>query len=328
MKIPFYIVDAFTSTPFKGNQTAVVLLEKPQSEEWMQRVAMEFGYSETAFLVNQPLGKSSEGEEKSEIKSETLSENPETKSETKRDFEVPAPTLSSDRKVSSSYSLRWFTPTAEVDLCGHATLGAAHVLWNEKNEEGNTIIFITKSGALPVYRNSDWAQLDFPCISTEQVTDNADILKALGLEASEVVFTGKAKWDLLVEIESEEKLTHLKPNMSELIKLPYRCISVTAASSTDFFSYMVRVFAPSFGINEDPVTGSAQCYLAPYWKTKLNQTHLVCYQASKRGGLLKVSFKENDHSRILISGRSVTFSKGEILVSPDYRDWKESSQFF
>jgi len=210
-------------------------------------------------------------------------------------------------KEGEEYNLRWFTPDAEVDLCGHATLASAHILWEKgylrKDQKAK---FSTKSGLLTAKMNKGWIELNFPTILEEKTKPPVELLEALGVEA---IYVGKNKFDYLVEVESEEIVATIKPDFMKLLKVPVRGVIVTSkAKEYDFVS---RFFAPEVGVWEDPVTGSAHCCLGPYWQKKLNKDEFVAYQASERGGILRVKVVDE---RVLISGKAVTVLEGELLI--------------
>jgi PhzF family phenazine biosynthesis protein len=209
-------------------------------------------------------------------------------------------------KEGDSYRLRWFTPAKEVSLCGHATLASAHVLWEEEFARRDVILnFETLSGRLSAKWNDGWIELDFPQLPPESADASEALLKGLG---TTVRFSGKTKQAWVVELETEEAVRKLTPDISEFKKLD-RDVLVTAASSGDF-DFVSRYFAPLHDINEDPVTGSAHCMLAPYWAHKLNKNEFRAYQASSRGGFLRVRL-EGDRVRLI--GQAVTVLRGELL---------------
>ena len=207
----------------------------------------------------------------------------------------------------NKYKLRWFTPKVEVDLCGHATLATAHVLYeNNYVPSLEAISFETKSGILKTHKNENYIQLDFPETPVTDTEIPKGIEEALG---AKIIYSGKSIFDYFFLLEDEELLINLKPNFSELVKFDKRGIIVTAGSKK--YDFVSRFFAPQSGIDEDPVTGSAHCALYPYWSKKLNKKDLVAYQVSKRGGLLKLS---SEGSRILISGEAVTILEGILKI--------------
>ena len=213
------------------------------------------------------------------------------------------------RREDGSYDLRWFTPAIEVDLCGHATLASAHVLWEEHLlDPGETAHFHTKSGLLSATRDGDWIELDFPAHETEQVTPPAGLARALGAEPVRV---GRAPFDYLVELASEEVVRRLSPDLGLIAALGERGVIVTARAATAPFDYVCRFFAPNGGVPEDPVTGSIQSALGPYWAAELGKDELLGYQASARGGTLRVRARGE---RVGIAGKAVTVLKGELRV--------------
>lgn len=205
------------------------------------------------------------------------------------------------------YSLRWFTPNTEVELCGHATLASSHLLWElgelPHNEQAN---FYTKSGLLSAVKEDTWIQLDFPAEPEAESPYPEELLDAFSIEP---LYVGRNRFDYLIEVESEEVLKNLDPDFTILRKIPARGFILTSRS--DEFDFVSRCFFPGIGVNEDPVTGSAHCCLAPYWSTKLNRTELVAYQASSRGGILKLRQRKD---RVLILGQAVTVMKSELLI--------------
>jgi PhzF family phenazine biosynthesis protein len=207
----------------------------------------------------------------------------------------------------SGYRLRWFTPTVEVDLCGHATLASAHILW-ETDRLGRDKIaqFYSRSGSLTARLEENWIQLNFPVKRLELVTIPEELSTVLGIRP---VFVGKNQFDYLVEVESEEILRSLQPDMTQLSQIPVRGVIVTCVATTPGYDFISRFFAPRVGVPEDPVTGSAHCCLAPYWSEKLHKQAMTAYQASPRGGELRLRL-END--RVLITGQAVTVFQGEL----------------
>ena len=188
------------------------------------------------------------------------------------------------------YSLRWFTPAAEVDLCGHATLASAHALWEEGVlPAGERARFHTRSGLLTADRDGDWIELDFPATPEEPTEAPFELLDALGIEHP--VHVGRSRFDYLVEVASEETVRGLQPDQGRLRRLTVRGVMVTSRSSSAGVDFVSRFFAPGVGVDEDPVTGSAHCCLTPYWASRLGKTEMTAYQASQRGGTLPDSIK-------------------------------------
>ncbi|MEX0980334.1 MAG: PhzF family phenazine biosynthesis protein [Gemmatimonadota bacterium] len=290
MKI--YQVDAFTAEPFAGNPAAVCVLSTSRDDRWMQHVAREMNLSETAFLRERPDG----------------------------------------------YDLRWFTPTLEVDLCGHATLASAHVLWEELGAPRKRAIrFHTASGELRAARDGEWIELDFPAEPERPegaagaagwrapVTrgDRVDGLSKTAIAAgAELTGLREAvggapirnvagnRLDVLVELESEDAVYALRPDLARIAAVDARGVIVTAASATSDHDFVSRYFAPNAGVLEDPVTGSTHCFLGPYWMKRLGRDELIGYQASERGGHVRVRPR---HDRVFLGGRAVLVLRGELL---------------
>ncbi|MGO8947452.1 MAG: PhzF family phenazine biosynthesis protein [Ktedonobacterales bacterium] len=207
------------------------------------------------------------------------------------------------------FHLRWFTPTVEVDLCGHATLASAHVLWEEghlKVEE--QACFYTRSGLLKAERHGAWIELDFPATPATPADAPDELLEALGVEPA---YVGKSSFDYLVEVDSEETLRSLKPDMNRLERVPVRGVIVTSRSDSTEYDFISRFFAPRSGIPEDPATGSAHCTLAPFWEQRLGKRAFSAYQASPRGGVVRVRLSGD---RVAIEGQAVTVLRGELLA--------------
>ena len=210
------------------------------------------------------------------------------------------------------YRLRWFTPTVEVDLCGHATLATAHALWSEGHLPADKIArFQTRSGELTATRNGEWIELDFPAIplDTSKPVDLEAISQALH---ARVIYAAHGVFDLLAEVDSEESLRTLIPDMGKIAAFPVRGVIATVRATTPGYDCVSRFFAPNLGVPEDPVCGSAHCCLGPYWAGKLSKTDLMAYQASPRGGVLKLGVRCD---RIKLAGRAVTVMRGELLGS-------------
>ena len=209
-------------------------------------------------------------------------------------------------KNEDSFDIRWFTPSCEIDLCGHATLAAAHIIFTELNFDKDIIEFNSKSGKLTVKKNDDWYSLNFPSEEISAIETPALLEEALNVP---VLKTYKGKWKLLVELENETTVANLKPNFSLLSELESRGIIVTSkGDSVDFVS---RFFAPKLGINEDPVTGSAHTLLIPFWAKKLTKNNLNAIQLSKRIGILKCEYL---NERVEMSGQAITYLKGNLTL--------------
>ncbi len=212
----------------------------------------------------------------------------------------------------ANFGLRWFTPTMEVDLCGHATLATAHALWQEghlgANEDAR---FATRSGLLTARRGEHGIELDFPAEPVSEVIGNATeldrIQDALGVP---VLFAGRNRFDLLVDVGTEETVRAVRPDIRKVAQFPVRGLIVTGQAGADGYQFVSRFFAPNVGVDEDPVCGSAHCCLGPYWGGKLAMTELLGHQVSRRGGVVRVRM-EGDRVRLI--GRAVTVIRGEIL---------------
>jgi PhzF family phenazine biosynthesis protein len=218
-------------------------------------------------------------------------------------FVVPRP---------DGFDLRWFTPTVEVELCGHATLAAAHVLWESgRLAAGAAAHFHTRSGTLIAAKAGDWIELDFPATPASPVdeasAESQSLLRSLGVRARSV---GRSRFDYLVEVATADEVSAAAPDMVALKRVDSRAAIVTAPGKPPY-DMVSRVFAPSFGIDEDPVTGSAHCVLGPFWGERLGKQELLAYQASARGGVLRVVLAG---TRVKLYGQAVTTSRGLLMV--------------
>lgn len=267
MKTRIFQVDAFTDKPFRGNPAGVCLLEDPQSDSWMQDIAMEMNLSETAFLL----------------------------------------------KIKEGFSLRWFTPKTEVSLCGHATLASAHILWEEgilRLEE--EAIFLTKSGKLVASNKDNGIEMDFPSMSVQDADAPNSLIGALKIKPSYIGrYLCSSGASYLIEVESEDVVKNMNPDFGKLRFEDAKAIIVTSISESSDYDFISRFFAPALGIDEDPVTGSAHCCLAPYWAPKLQKNELVGYQASKRSGVVHCRVSGN---RVFLKGKAITIFKGELNI--------------
>jgi PhzF family phenazine biosynthesis protein len=206
------------------------------------------------------------------------------------------------------FDLRWFTPAAEVDLCGHATLASAHLLWEEGHlKPAQTATFYTRSGILTARPPGDMIWLDFPATPVRPATMLPDLERAVG---SPIKYLGQTAFDYLVEIESEATLRSLAPDLGLLARLPVRGVVITTGSADGKHDFVSRFFAPRLGVPEDPVTGSTHCALGPFWAARLGRNELVGYQASSRGGTVRVRV---DGERVHLGGQAVTVLRGELL---------------
>jgi PhzF family phenazine biosynthesis protein len=278
VSIPLYLVDAFTSEPFRGNQAAVCLLSEPRSDAWLQKVAAEMNLAETAFVIPEAGGQ---------------------------------------------LRIRWLTPTVEVDLCGHATLAAAHILQElhsagELPEAmtaariGGLWTFESRSGRLTAEPTSSGITLDFPALTTAPTAIPDGLPESLGISKSDIEFCGQTRFDLLIRLPTAAAVRRLYPNFSALAALPVRGVIVTALGDSADHDFLSRFFAPASGVPEDPVTGSAHCALAVYWAPQFGRSTLFGFQASKRGGHVKMELQQD---RVRLSGKAVTVSRGA-LVGP------------
>jgi PhzF family phenazine biosynthesis protein len=276
-------IDAFSPKPFAGNPAAVCLLDKPQDAAWMQSIAAEMNLAETAFLV--PRGNSADAAGKD--------------------------------TANGEYDLRWFTPAIEVDLCGHATLASAHGLWElGRLPAAETARFHTRSGLLTCRKDGAWIWMDFPARAVEPLAEPAGLREALRLSAdTRILHLRRTPAAIFVVVDSEAVVRSLEPDFVSLSKIirgvpKLHAAVVTARATTPNIDFVSRFFAPLAGIDEDPVTGSAHCALAPYWSAQLGKTVMTGYQASARGGTVRVEVKGE---RVLLGGQAVTVLKGELV---------------
>jgi PhzF family phenazine biosynthesis protein len=274
--IPVFQVDAFSAKPFSGNPAAVLLLEQPRETDWMQSVAAEMNLSETAFLC------------------------PE----------------------NDALRLRWFTPTVEVDLCGHATLAAAHVMREltadaklpeslQRFWRGGSVQFASRSGILSAEATGTGITLDFPATHAAPAVVPEGCLEALGVSPTELICCGRSKFDYLLQVASAAVVRRLQPDHAALAILPVRGVIVTALGDAADHDVISRFFAPAAGVPEDPVTGSAHCALAPFWVPQFGRHTLFGYQASRRGGHVRMELRDD---RVRLSGQAVIVFRGELLV--------------
>lgn len=259
MRLPYWVVDAFTDRIFTGNPAAVLLPEEPLPDALMQSIAGENNLAETAFAVRE----------------------------------------------GDSYHLRWFTPTTEVPLCGHATLATSFVL--QHVGAAGPFRFRTQSGLLTAEIDGDRIVLDFPARPHREITLTSDVARALG--ARPILSLQSA--DQIAVLDSAETVRALQPAMAAIAKLPGGSIIVTAAGG-EGVDITSRFFAPGLGIPEDPVTGSMHTQVVPYWAKKLGRTHLVCRQASARGGTLWCEHRGN---RVRMAGHAVLYATGALELS-------------
>jgi len=263
MSAPCFIIDAFTHSPFGGNPAAVVILEQPQSESWLQSVAAEFNLSETAFLLH---------------------EN------------------------DNRWNLRWLTPKAEVDLCGHGTLAATKALSQFIQPDYQRFEFTTRSGLLTARVEGKKITLNFPTSTLTPINVDQSMLNKLTITPSEYLSTGNK---LLLRVESEQVVREFSPNPDVIAGIADEGVFITAPADAGDVDFVSRFFAPNIGINEDPVTGAIHCALAPYWAEKLNKTTLNAVQCSERTGHLQLQLLGD---RVEIAGEATVFMQGSLHV--------------
>lgn len=213
------------------------------------------------------------------------------------------------------YSLRWFTPRTEVGLCGHATLASAHALWESGQlTERQPAVFLTQSGELQAHKRDEWVELDFPARDYWQAELPPLVTEALGITPTSVQTNGRSVY--LLEVDSESAVRSMQPDFAALHNLPVRAVIVTARSLSEEYDFISRYFAPGLGIDEDPVTGSAHCYLGPYWRSRLGKDTFLAYQASERGGEVRVSVTGN---RVFLQGQAVTVYSATLSAAAAHR---------
>lgn len=282
MKLNIYQVDAFADKLFAGNPAAVIPLEDWLPDELMQKIAMENNLSETVFFVpvpGQPIINNSTD---------------------------PLVLTSIVTETPLSYDIRWFTPSVEINLCGHATLASAYVLFNLLGHPSSTIVFHSKSGPLVVTKEGEYFSMDFPSWMPKPLeVVPAFISEALGGVKIINVYQYR---DLLVELKDEEAVANCSPDFTLLKKHFDKVIITASGNEVDFVS---RFFAPGAGIDEDPVTGSAHSQLIPFWSKRTGRKKLTAKQLSARGGYLVC---EDTGERVTMAGKGKLFMKGEIYL--------------
>jgi PhzF family phenazine biosynthesis protein len=212
-------------------------------------------------------------------------------------------------REGEGFRLRWFTPAAEVALCGHATLASAHVLWEESVlNPGETARFFTKSGELRAFRRSDMIEMDFPAKPEQPADPPHHLFEALAVKPR---YLGRNAFDYLLLLDSEDAVRAVNPDFARLRDVSVRGVIVTAPSAKPEYDFVSRFFAPAVGVDEDPVTGSAHCCLGPFWAARLGKTELVGHQVSARGGVVNVRVAAD---RVFLGGRAVTVMRGELIV--------------
>lgn len=213
-------------------------------------------------------------------------------------------------RADGDFDLRWFTPVVEIDLCGHATLASAHVLWERAGAAGR-IAFHTRSGKLSAERSDGgWIVLDFPATPPVVAPAPEGLLRALGFEESDARTVARSRFDWMVEVGSPAQVRAARPDLALLRTVDARGVMLTArGDATEPYDFVSRFFAPRSGVDEDPVTGSAHCCLGPFWSERLGKTSLLAYQASKRGGVVRLNVSGD---RVRLSGRAVTVLRGDL----------------
>lgn len=209
-------------------------------------------------------------------------------------------------KEGEGYRLRWFTPGGEIDFCGHATLATAYVLFRYYETHTSRIVFYTQVGVVTVVKGNDTIVMDFPEYRCHKVEVTEQMKAALGIRPMEAYLDR----DLLLVLPDADAVRALTPDQSKMKGLDGLLVVVTARSDVPEYDCISRVFAPKLAVEEDPVTGSAHCMIAPYWCDQLGKEHLVCYQASQRTGILYTSRVDG---RIQIAGKAVLYSESDIL---------------
>jgi PhzF family phenazine biosynthesis protein len=215
------------------------------------------------------------------------------------------------RPRADGYDLRWFTPVAEVDLCGHATLASAHFLWESgRLESGREARFHSRSGLLTATRDGEWITLDFPATPATEAPAPHDLVDGLG--GAVPSWIGRSVFDVMAVFDDAATVRNIQPSFERLARVPARGIIVTAPGDEAGIDFVSRFFGPEVAVPEDPVTGSAHCALAPYWAPRLGKTRMTGYQASSRGGIVRVELKGD---RVLLGGQAVTVMRGEMVSS-------------
>jgi len=264
LPLTYWLVDAFTAQPFKGNPAGVCVVDEFEDDAILQNIASELNWSETSFVK---------------------------------------------RIEGNHFHLRWFSPKDECPLCGHATIATAHILWQQGFVTENTITFETLSGELSATREEDgWITLNFPARPVKPTISPEALRDALGNVNIEAVLSDDLIY--VVVLPDVQDVIKAQPNLNLIEMLPVRAVCITARGALPY-DFVSRYFAPRVGIPEDPVCGSAHCRLVPYWSDVLGKNNMLAYQASKRGGILKLSLIGD---RVYISGQAVTISEGRFSI--------------
>lgn len=210
-------------------------------------------------------------------------------------------------KENNFYKLRWFTPSGEIDFCGHATLATAFIILTQIEKNSDSVEFETMHGNFTVAKNKNLFEMNFPVYEYKKISVTEEMSDAIGSKVLEAYLSR----DLLMILENDDEVKNLQPDFEKLKKLDGLIQAVTAKSSDKNFDCVSRIFAPKIKISEDPVTGSTHCLIAPIWSEKLKKNFLKCYQASERGGKL---FCEISGDRVKISGKAILFAKSELNI--------------
>jgi PhzF family phenazine biosynthesis protein len=289
----FTQVDAFTNHPFSGNPAAVCILPRPLEEPRMQNGAS--------------MQSEASGQSEASLQSEAWMQREAWMQNVAMEMNLAETAFLTPQE--DGYGLRWLTPTMEVDLCGHATLAAAHVLWEEGHlSQTATARFHTRSGLLTAVRNGEWIEMDFPAEPETETHPPPELSASLGVTP---LYVGKNRMDYLVALSSEALVRALAPDHALLRKVPARGVIVTSRSDSEEYDFVSRFFAPTAGVDEDSVTGSAHCCLGPFWASRLRKAELIGYQASPRGGIVRVRMAG---PRVALGGQAVTVLHGELAA--------------
>lgn len=261
----FFVVNAFSQVPFKGNPAGVCLMETMPTVKWMQSVATELGFPETAFLV----------------------------------------------PTNHHFHVRWFSPKTEVNLCGHATLAAAHVLWESGTVTDEVIHFTYTGVLLRAQRFYDAIELSFPEDVPVAVSEVSGVDPIAHLNLTGVRAVLRSNEDLILVMTTESQVRDYVPDLAKIADLDVRAVVLTALSTSQQYDIVSRVFAPRIGIDEDPVTGSSHCALVGYWLPLLQKPQIICFQASARGGVVLGRLGDGI---VRIGGHAVTLQKGHWVL--------------
>lgn len=275
MSTTFWLVDAFTDRAFAGNPAGVFVVDNFPEPNLMQAIAAELNWSQTAFVKH----------------------------------------LKTSENDTDYFHIRWFSPRDEAPICGHATLASAHILWEKNFTQKSKLVFESLAGPLIVTREKDhWITLNFPQKELKECDLPLPLKQALSTEKDDIEITSVMRDDLIyvVTLRNQSDLVALKPNLALIETLDCRAVSVTA-TGRDGYDFESRYFAPRVGIPEDPVCGSSHCRLAPLWAERLGKTSLMAYQASRRGGFIKINVLTD--GRITMSSKAITVCEGNMALN-------------